>query len=78
MLGIKQRGWGSIKIFRRKFFLSHNAEYFVWQPFVQCFRNFPVAKRFLDKGGGAIKIFRRKIFLSQCPKISQWNLLLLY
>ena len=44
--------------------------------FVQCFRIFPVAKKFMDKGGGNIKSFRRKIFLSQCQRISQGNLLL--
>ncbi len=40
MLGIKQRGWGSIKIYRQKFFLSHNAEYFVGQPFCAMFQKF--------------------------------------
>ncbi len=30
---------------------------------MQCFGNFPVAKKFMDKGGG-IKIFRRKNFLT--------------
>ena len=43
---------------------------------MQCFRKFPVAKKFMDKrggGGGSIKIFRR-IFLSQCRKISQGKL----
>ncbi len=30
---------------------------------MKCFRNFPVAKTFMDKAGGSIKIFRRKNFL---------------
>ncbi len=41
--------------------------------FVQCFRSFPVAKKFLDKGGGDIKTFRRNFFLSHCRKISYGN-----
>ena len=45
---------------------------------MQCFRNFPVAKKFTDKGGGVINILRRKNFLSQCRKIFQGNLLLLH
>ncbi len=44
---------------------------------MQCIRNFPVAKNFMDNEGG-IKIFRRKIYLSQSRKISQGNLLLLH
>ncbi len=31
--------------------------------FVKCFRNFPVAKTFMDKAGGSVKIFRRRNFL---------------
>ncbi len=42
-------------------------------PFVQCFRSFPVAKKFLDKGGD-IKTFRH----SQCRKFSQGNPLLFH
>ena len=45
---------------------------------MQCFRNFPVAKKFMDKWGGGIKFFRRKIFLSQCRKTSQGNPLLFH
>ncbi len=41
---------------------------------MQCFRIFPVAKKFLDKwGGGDIKTFRRNFFLSHCRKISYGN-----
>ena len=40
---------------------------------MQCFRNFPVAKKFTDKGGGVIKTLRRKFFLSHCRKISYGN-----
>ena len=41
---------------------------------MQCFRNFPVVKKFMYKGGGgSIKIFLRKIFLSQCGKSSWGN-----
>ena len=41
-----------------------------------CFRNFAVAKRFLDKRGkkrGGLKIFRPKIFFSRCQKFKSWN-----
>ncbi len=38
-------------------------------PFVQCSRNYQVAKKFMDKRGG-IMIFRRIKFLSQCRKSS--------
>ncbi len=39
---------------------------------MQCFRNFPVAKKFLDKGGD-IKTFRRKFSFPHCQKISYGN-----
>ena len=45
---------------------------------MQCFRNFPVAKKYLDKGGERYHDFPSKIFFSQCRKVSQWNFLLLY
>ena len=43
-----------------------------------CFRNFPLAKKFMDKrgGGGNIKIFREIYFVSQCRKFSYENPLL--
>ena len=40
---------------------------------MQCFRNFPVAKKFMDKGGGGgggIEILRRNFFVLTVPKIS--------
>ena len=55
--------------FLSKFFCL-SAEKFRRNPFVLCFRNFPVAKKFMDKwGGGSIRIFRRKFFVS-VPKNS--------
>ena len=45
---------------------------------MQCFRNFPVAKKVMDKGGGGIKTFRRKISLSQSRKNVQGNPLLFH
>ena len=74
---MEKRGGGSIKIFRRKNFLSQCRKILQGNPVEQCFRSFPVAKKFLDKGGGGIKIFLRKIFQSQCRKVSEWNILLL-
>ena len=51
-------------IFCRNFFVSQCRNYSQVNPSVLCFRNFPVAKKFMDKrGGGSIKIFCRK-FLS--------------
>ena len=41
---------------------------------MQCFRNFSVAKKFMDKRlGGDIKTFRQKFFLSLCRKLSYGN-----
>ena len=36
--------------------------------FVQCFRSFPVAKKFLDKGGGGYQDFPSKFFPLTLPK----------
>ena len=66
---LNKRWGGSIKIFRRKFFVSQCRKISYGKPSVLCFRKFPVAKKYMDKGGG-IKIFRRKPFVSQCQKIS--------
>ncbi len=35
---------------------------------MQCFRNFPVAKKFLDKGGEGYHEFRSKKFFLKVPK----------
>ncbi len=35
---------------------------------MECFRNFPVAKKFMDKRGGGMKSFRRKKFSLTVPK----------
>ena len=69
MLGIRE-GAG-ITIFRRKFFVSQGRKISQGNPSVLCFRNFPLAKKFMDKrGGGSVKIFRRKFFVSQGRKTS--------
>ncbi len=79
MLRIKERGEHQDFLPKHFCFLVPNISY--GNHFVQCFRFFTVAKKFMDKGGGGgggIKIFRPKIFLSQCRKISQGNLLPLH
>ena len=35
---------------------------------MQCFRNFPVAKKFMDKGGGGYQDFPSKTFSLTVPK----------
>ncbi len=57
---------GSIKIIRRIIFLSQCRKTSWGKLVEQCFRNFPVAKKFVDKRGGSNKIFRQKKILSQC------------
>ena len=47
--------------------LSHSTNTFRERTLLCCFKNLPVAKRFMDKGqGGSIKIYRRIFFVSQC------------
>ncbi len=45
-------GGGSVKIFRRKIFLSQCRNNLQGNSVVQCFRNMPVAKKLMDKGRG--------------------------
>ena len=66
-----RRGRGSIKVFRRKMFVSQCRKIWLVNPSVLCFSKFPVAKKFMDKRGGSFKIFRRNFFVSQCRKFPQ-------
>ena len=61
-------GGGYIKTFRQKFFLRLYRKISYGNHFVQCFRNFPVAKKFMDKGGGGYQDFPSKIFPLTVPK----------
>ena len=56
-------GGGSIKIFRRKFFVSQCRKYSQMNPSLLFFRNFAVAKKFKDKRGGVSRFSAGK-FLS--------------
>ena len=51
---------GGIKIFRRIIFLSQCREISWGHPVEQCFRNFPVPKKFLDERGGEYQDFPSK------------------
>ncbi len=51
MLAIREGGKHDT-IFRRKSFVSQCRTISWRNPSVLCFRNFPVAKKFMDKGGG--------------------------
>ena len=56
--------------FSVKIFLSHSAEKFRRGTLLCCFRNFPVAKKFMDKRGwGEYQNFPSKIFCLTVPKI---------
>ncbi len=59
MLGIKERGDGASTIFLPKKFCLIVPKYSIGQPFcaLRCIRNFPVAKKFMDKRGGEPKKF---------------------
>ena len=49
--------------------LSHSTNTFRERTLLCCFKNLPVAKRFMDKGqGGSIKIYHQMFFVSQCRK----------
>ena len=60
----KVGGGGGIKTFRRKFLFSHCRKVSYGNRFVQCFRNFPVAKKLTDKGGGGLSRFSVEKFFS--------------
>ena len=67
---------GYVTISRRRFFVPQYQKTLQGNPFVLCFRKFPVAKKFMDKRGGGgrrIKIFRQNFLVSQCQKISLGN-----
>ncbi len=66
MLRIKERGEHQDLPPKNFCFIVPNISY--GNHFVQCFRIFTVAKKFMDKRGGGTKIFCRKIFLSLCRK----------
>ena len=52
----KEGGGESIKIFRRKFFVSQCRQMSYGNPSVLCFRKFPVTKKFMDKRGGVSRL----------------------
>ena len=62
------KGGGSIKIYRRKPFVSQCRKISYGRPSVLCFRKFPVAKKFMDKGWGEYQDFPSKIFCLTVPK----------
>ena len=62
-------GLGSIKIFRRKLFVLQCQKISLGNPSVLRFRNFPVAKKFMDqRGGGEYQPFPSKIFCLTVPE----------
>ena len=75
-VSVFQKNSGSKKsygyqVFPSKVFCLNLPKNFVEETSVLCFKNFPGAKKFMDKrGGGSIKIFHRKFFVSTCQKIS--------
>ena len=73
MLGIKEGG--EHQQFLPKIFCLIASKFSQDNPFVQCFRSFPVAKKFLNKGGGAgYQDFPSKKFSSQCRKFRRATL----
>ena len=64
-------GGRSIKILRRKFFVSECRKLLWWKHCVLCFTKFPRATKFMDqRRGGEYQGFRRKLFVSQFRKFS--------
>ena len=66
MLDIRQ---GGNTILRRKIFVFQCRKTSYGNHFVQCFRNFPGAKKFMDKGGGVYQDFPSKTISLTVPKI---------
>ena len=64
-----ERAGGGIKIFRRTNFLSQCRKISWGHPVEQCYRNFPVAKKFMDKGGGISSLSVEKIFTHSAEKL---------
>ncbi len=65
MLGIRE---GGNTLFRRKSFVSQCRTISWRNPSVLCFRNFPVAKKFMDKGVGVLRSSVEKIFSHSAEK----------
>ena len=66
---MREWGGGSIKVFRRKIFVSHSRKTLQGNLSVLRFGNFPVSHRFMDEKRGSIKFFRRIFFVAQCRKM---------
>ena len=59
---------GGVSRFSVEKFFSHSAEIFQGNLVEQCFRNFPVAKKFVDKRGGGYQDFPSEYFSLTVPK----------
>ncbi len=66
---------GSIKIFRRKCFVSECRKVSYGKPSVLCFRKFPVAKKFMDKRGGASRFSVENCLSHRAEKLGNGTLL---
>ena len=68
---LDKKGGPSIKILRRKIFVSECRKLLSRNLCVLCFRKFPRAEKFMDqRRGGEYQAFPSKNFGSQCRKIS--------
>ena len=65
-------GEESVKLFRRKIFVSQCRNFSYGNPSVLRFRKVPLAKKLTDKrrGGGEVSTFSSKIFCLTVPKFS--------
>ena len=61
-------GEGSVKIFRPNSLVSKCRKFSERNPCRLCFRNFPVAKKFMDKREGKYQDFFEKFFFHSAEK----------